>query len=236
MKKPLTLYFVSAIGFLLLMCAAAFPYPVSRVAQGLLATTNTTGALAYLGAAPLAAPSFTGRPTIGTGRIPYLTSSGTHVTVTNTASESVLYTNTVAAGALGTTGSITVKLRGIYIINNGTPTVTIAVYYGATQIYADATSAFSANANFSGTSIEVIVSAAASTGAQDLYGTLELGGPGSATTGLSDLSATKRLARTPFAGSATEDSTLAKGLGITITFSASGANSYIVNHTDVEVR
>ena len=149
------------------------------------------------------------------------TSSGTATTVTNTTTESSLWSFTLPANTLGTANGVHVKMFGTMVNNSGANRAyTISVKYGATTIFSDALANIGANAASRAWVIDLTLGAANATNSQTLIGTMSVSSTASATTGTGDLNSADTITQRTFYGTSAEDSTADKTFNVTITFPA----------------
>lgn len=92
----------------------------------------------------------------------------TSVTVTNTTTETSVYSVSVPGNTLGTTGRIRVRLCAHYQVTSGTPTFTIRAYYGASGYIVGAPTLQSSANNQTPFSIDLTLSALNATNAQSI--------------------------------------------------------------------
>ena len=118
-----------------------------------------------------------------------------------------------------------------YLNNSGTTKFfTIKVKYGATTLYSDTMNTITANASRAPLYLVFLLAANNATNAQVLGGYMNLADPGGAASGIGDFADDEIMAHTAVGGSATEDSTGALTLDITITHSESDANASFRRH------
>ena len=147
--------------------------------------------------------------------------------IVNTTTETDLLSYSVPGDTLGEFGSLRVTIIADYLNNHtSTSTVTLKIKYGATTMYQDVTIAFpvSQAARYP-VILSFILSSKGATNSQSLSGTLLYGSTGGATTGIGNLASDETNATTPFTGAnASEDSTAAKTLAVTITHGTQNSN------------
>jgi hypothetical protein len=136
-----------------------------------------------------------------------------------------------------------VRIGGNYLLNSGTPTLTLTVIYGGTTMYADASVASVASATRGAWFIDALVIAQGNSD-QALTGTIQLVpldvARGAATTGTGDFAfanTSNRLGSHTFGGAAAVDSDAAdRTLRFQFTMSASNAaNEIVVEGATVEL-
>lgn len=86
-----------------------------------------------------------GVPTWAPGIVPLHVVTGL-ADVSDTVDETTVYTTSVPANTLGTTGLLRLTIGGDYLANFGTPTLRVRVKFGGAAIYDDTTAAFSTSA------------------------------------------------------------------------------------------
>jgi hypothetical protein len=155
-------------------------------------------------------------------QILYIDAAGTDVT--NTASETDLFSYLVAANLLGTSNLIRLTIMGTYEANSGSPTMTIRIKYGATTIWQDVTGTLGAVVTKGGWSLFLLLgNDGVLTNAQELTGLINTGARAAATTGFGDLTAGGGVATT-IGGTGAEDSTTPLTLKITVQWSAANTS------------
>lgn len=192
--------------------AAAADLAVSKLANGsdgqFLKTVGTT-------------PTWAAFPTIP---MRVLSQSGTQIDVVNTAVETDILSYSLAGNTLGSHGSLRLTLLCDYLNNTGSNrTLTVKVKLGATTMWGDANTAIATNAARRMVQISLMLGNMAATNAQIMQGYYTLtsvtaGGFG----GIGDLDAPVNPGA--FMGTATEDTTAAKTLAVTVTHSVADAN------------
>jgi len=135
--------------------------------------------------------------------------------ITNTTSETTLYSYTIGAGDLSTDKTVELSIYGDILQNNGSQSFVLRVKLGATTLYEDTSSAVSNSATRYPFSMKVRVSALGSTSSQWMSGEVMVPSP-SATTGLGDANTDEGRIFAAIANSATEDSTGSLALAVTI--------------------
>lgn len=104
----------------------------------------------------------------------------------NSSSEVSLYTYTVKANLLGSTRGLRCQIQGTFLLNSGTPTVTIRIKFGATTLFAEVSPAHATDADEAAFEISFLLVNTA-TNAQKLGGYIHQGSRVAATTGFGDL-------------------------------------------------
>lgn len=145
--------------------------------------------------------------------------------VENTTTETTIFTHSIPGNTLGTNKLLRLTISGDYLGNSATARfITIRVKYGATTIYADATNTIVIDASRRAVLLTVLVGAANATNSQVLGGYINVSDPGGTTSGTGDVADDEIFAHTSIQGFASEDSTLAKDLTVTIQHSAAETN------------
>ena len=150
----------------------------------------------------------------------------TETDVTNTTSETDLFTYTVPGNTLGTNKALRVQIKADYLNNSGVnATVRFRVYYGATEMYQDLGATMTTDASRHPVLIELWLIPRNATNSQALGGYILQGVAGGATTGIGDLGNDEILSDSPLRGNdASEDSTASKVLKVTVAHSAASTN------------
>lgn len=131
---------------------------------------------------------------------------------------------TVPGGTLGTQGIIRLQMQGLWLNSSGaTRTVTVAVSYGGTTLYAD-TSATLATANDAGWSIQLFLCANNSVTSQTLTGIIDIGNTGGVTTGIAgDLSTDETTSVGNVVGvNSAVNSAINQNFNVSVTFNGAG--------------
>lgn len=145
-------------------------------------------------------------------------------TVITTAGPNNTYSFTVPGGTLGIDGILRLKLSGRWQNSSGANrTVTIAVSYGGTTMWADTSQNLSSGSDC-GWNIELLLSANNSVTSQKLNGWIMIGGTGASNTGVTgDLASDEIISNAQIVGNnAAINSANAQTLNVTVTFSNSG--------------
>lgn len=160
----------------------------------------------------------TGSAVKGMSRVEDRSSSTT--TVSNTTTETSVYSYSVPADALGSTGALRVTLFGTYTNTSGSNrTVTVKIKLGSTTLYQDVTGNLSSNTDSRAVQFSFLLMNTASASSQKLTGNLRFGNAGATTSGTGNLGTTATT-DAPIYGSASEDTTSAKTLNVTVTHSS----------------
>lgn len=154
----------------------------------------------------------------------------TETDVVNTTTETNLLLYTVPANTLGTNKAIRVLIRGDYLNNSaGAPSVRWRIYYGATEMYNDLGAGAAVDVSRRVFTVDFILWPRNATNSQGVGGTIFLGQAGGATTGIGNVADDEVLTACPIVGAnASEDSTLAKDLKVTV--------AHTVANADVSIR
>lgn len=162
-----------------------------------------------------------------------LARSVTDVDVTNTTTETNMFTYTVPAGLLGTNRILRLSLLGTYVANSVTPTMSFRVYYGATLMYADTIFGLGATAFLGGWEFIFHLSARNATNVQELNARLLFGNRAACVTGIGDLGSSSSGAAHPIEGTAAEDSTTALDLRVTAQWSGANTTYHFTTKTAI---
>lgn len=115
----------------------------------------------------------------------------------NSTADTVMISETINGGTLGTNGGVRVVFVGDYLNNSGVgDTFTLTVRFGASDFFKDTTISIPSSASKRKVWIEFILSNKNATNSNELNGYIHIGNAGGATTGLGDLSATGLLSTT----------------------------------------
>lgn len=150
--------------------------------------------------------------------MPILNKATSDITVTNTVAETTVYSFSVPGGTLSTDNALILELvADIHNNTDGNQSLRLRVKYGATTLYDDSTLVVDGNAVLMPLNISCLLAADGSTASQVLRGSYESGYPYTVapTAGVGDLESFDWI-RSTFAGTATEDSTGAKTLAVTV--------------------
>ncbi|SRR5580765_136149 len=141
--------------------------------------------------------------------------------ITNTATETDIYSVSIPANILGTNKAVRLIIYGLYSANSGSPTVILKIYYGTTLMWQDTSFVISAVSPSGVWRFEIILSAHNATNSQEVNGFLIFGNRAlTATVGNGDISATSSGPTHPVEGTAAENSTTALNFKISVTWSA----------------
>lgn len=150
-----------------------------------------------------------------------------HNDVLSTASKTASWSFTVPANKLSTNKSIVIEMWGDYLQNNGTSkTITLEMVFGTTVMWADISSAITANATRHPWSIRVILNADGTASSEQLSGKVSCSAV-AATTNLGDIGILLTAVtgwEASILGPASEDSTVDKTFTFNVTHSASSAS------------
>lgn len=153
----------------------------------------------------------------------------TPVVVNTSAAAGTFFTTTLPSGLFLAGRQLHVVCGGDYLINSGTPTITLAIDYGGTTMFADATAAFTADSDRGTWMVDFILNASANA-VQQLIGRAIVQTPGAkaaATTGQGDLAVVTSVLG-PFYGTAAVDSDAAdRTLNVKWTMSVSNVANEI---------
>lgn len=156
------------------------------------------------------------------------TAGSTTAVIDNSAAETSIFSGTIPANTLGTSGAVRVILSGQVLNDSGASQgYTLRVKYGATTMYADAS-----NTTIIGNSstrrtwrMEFTLFSDGTTGTQRVEGLIgPFGAAAAATTGYGDLAASASINPVPIGGTSSEDSTADKTLDITIQLTTANAS------------
>lgn len=154
--------------------------------------------------------------------------STTTVSVTNTTTETTLYSVTVPANTLGTNHLLRVSIGGTYLNNTGlNHSIRLKIKYGAMTLYDDTTDSLGVDANNRGWRLELILAANAATNAQKLLGRFAIGDLGAATAGTGDIGkvlADQDAMGGPLYGTSAIDSTAAQTLAVRVIHAAASTS------------
>jgi len=144
----------------------------------------------------------------------------TTVDVTNTTSETTVFSYAVPANELGTARKLRCEMGGDYLNNNGVaPTVRLRIKYGGTTIFDDTVAVSSTSATRRPWYLTFSLCANGAAGAQSLFGFMLLGSAGGATAGIGDIDTDEVETMAPFFNTAAIDSTVSQTLEVTATWS-----------------
>lgn len=151
--------------------------------------------------------------------------------VTNTITETTVFTHTVKAGTLGTSSALRLTLIGDYYNNTGTgPTSTIRVKYGSTTIYTQSDN-ITHGANRGGVLLSVVLSAANATNAQRVSGWCDWSS--SSVNNAGGTAGTPTYHKSAVHNSVAEDSTTDLAFAVTFQHGATDANLSLRMHAAV---
>jgi hypothetical protein len=149
--------------------------------------------------------------------------------IVSNAAKTAAFSFTVPAAKLGTDKIIKIELWGDYLNNSGsTRVLTLEIAYGATVMWADASTAQTASATRHAWRWEIYLQAQNSASAQAIGGCFQMSNITGATTGIGDLSVSlptnATVMNVAFSGTAAETSTGALTFAANVTHPASDAN------------
>lgn len=164
--------------------------------------------------------------------------SGTTVDVVNTTTETAIFTNSLPAGALGTLATAELIIEGDYLNNSGgSLQPTIRVYYGATKMFDSSFVSLTAASTRKAYRMSARLSALNSTSSQLVNINWTTSGSLTGTAGQGSLDSNNPNDVATVDGTAAEDSTAAKGFGITVAWpSANASASFRAKHAELRVR
>ena len=144
--------------------------------------------------------------------------------IVNTAAETTLYTFTIPAATLGTTGILRVSIKGDYFNNSGSSrTLQLKVKYGSTTLWDETSGVIGVNANRRAFTFDFLLAAINSTSAQLANGIFALSTGGAANTGIGAMAGFSTV-DVAFQGTSAEDSTGALALDVTVTHPVADAS------------
>ena len=151
------------------------------------------------------------------------------VTVANTITETSIYSFTVPANLLQSSGGIRVDLSGQLLNNSGAGrTIQVKVKYGSTTMWADVSDSIGVGTAARGFSLWLILGANASTSAQKLTGAIYVGDKTAPTTGVGELGGVG--SAFPLVGTGAENSKTKLTFDILVKFAAADANLVFTKH------
>lgn len=167
-----------------------------------------------------------------TGDVPVAYGRSYRLGVTNSTTETTIYTNYIPAGVLGTTRSAEVKIRGEAFNNPGgaaTATWTLKVYVGGVVIYEDTSGTMADAANKGPFHITMTFQAPDSTTGLDMIGlaVFSVTTAPAATTGSGNFTTDEQLSSAAISGISTASTTTNLPLRVTATLSAADASTWI---------
>jgi hypothetical protein len=146
------------------------------------------------------------------------------VDVTNTTTETTIFSYAVPANELGTARKLRCEMGGDYLNNNGVAsTLRLRLKYGGTTIFDDIVAVSSVSATRRPWYLMLSLCANGAAGAQSLFGFMLLGTAGGATAGLGDIDTDEVESMAPFFGTSAVDSTVSQTLEVTATWSTANA-------------
>ncbi len=155
-------------------------------------------------------------------------SGSTTAVIDNSAAETSIFSGTIPAGTLGTSGAVRVVLTGQVLNDSGSGQgFTLRVKYGGTTMYADASNAtiFGNSATRRAWRMEFTLFSDGTTSSQRVEGLIgPVGAAAAVTTGYGDLAASVALPAAPVGGTAAADSTADQTFDVTIQLTAASAS------------
>lgn len=155
---------------------------------------------------------------------------------TNTTASAVHVLNKAASGVVIPDGlflagkMLHVKIGGNYLLNSGTPTLTLVIAYGGTTLFQDVTGAATADTDRGAWNLDFILNAQANNdqALSGIFRSSPLGAKTAPTTGIGDIALTADVG-SPIGGAAAVDSNAAnRTLSVTLTMSVSNVANEIV--------
>lgn len=209
---------VSKVSGAALTSLASIPAGAGQVPIANMATGAPTGSKFVRDDGVLAVPAGSGAGVATINYVKALTSDQSSTAVTNTVAETTIYTYSVAGGVLSTDKGIHFVVKGTYQNNSGgNKTLTFRVKYGATTICARASGNIGTHASAGVFFLEGYILARGATNSQYGFMRCSLETGANATVEWSDR------------GSASEDSTGALDLVVTVQHSAASAQISLVS-------
>lgn len=152
--------------------------------------------------------------------------------ITNSTTETTIFSGTVPGGTLGTGGAVHFYITGqITNVSGAGQTFILRVKFGGTTMYAATSASLSSTSTARTFQIEGWVNPENSASAQRFGGTLAINAPVAATTGYGPLDGTPPMFYLPcFGGTATVDSSSDRTLDITMELSAADSNYSVTVH------
>lgn len=146
------------------------------------------------------------------------------VTIVNTAAETNIFTTSIAGGVMGTTGRVAWTIYGNSLNNSGAVrTFTLKVKLGASTLYNGTSATYSTATDRRPIVIRGGIQNVGSAASQVFNGEFVMGSATAPTTGIGAIAAAMPL-QAVLAGTATEDTTTAKSLTLTLTHSIANAS------------
>ncbi|MBC7419903.1 MAG: hypothetical protein H7328_04165 [Bdellovibrio sp.] len=151
------------------------------------------------------------------------------VPVTNTVTETAIYSYTVPAGMLGTQSGLKLNLIGTYLNNSGAnKTVRIRVKYGANVLFDDTSLNFATAATTRSYNLNIDLFNAGATNSQKMGGLSSFSNSAAPVAGVGDFTVTNVLNSIIY-GTAATDSTLAQVLTVTVVHSVAATTVTMTN-------
>jgi hypothetical protein len=156
--------------------------------------------------------------------------AGRATVVSDSTSETSLYSTTVDAGVMSTDGIVHLMITGAYTNSTGAnQTLRVRVKFGGVELWNDVTGNATTNANEHGVRIDLFLANDGAANSQTLTGDIDIGGVGGATTGSGDLGndeiQSTAIITTPSAS--TVDTTSAQTLEVTVQLSTATAGGSV---------
>jgi len=146
--------------------------------------------------------------------------------ITNTTTETDLFSVSIPANMLGTDKTIRAQMTGTFEANSGTPTMTFKVIYGTTTMFQDVSATLSASAVKGALEIILYLQAHNATNSQELGGAIRLGNRAAPAVGVGDIAVGGTGGS--LQGAATEDSTTALNFKMTLSWSAANSTYHCI--------
>lgn len=147
----------------------------------------------------------------------------TDLTVANTITETDIFTHSVAANSMGTTGMLMLNLVAS-LLDNATGVLTVRVKFGGTTIFQDDFVAFANSVDRHPIFMELWLANQGATNDQTGGGQINAGDPGGATTGIGNLSGVIEAGSSVVFADSAIDTTTAQTFAVTVQWSAADAN------------
>lgn len=159
-----------------------------------------------------------------------LTSTTAAVETCNTASIFDVYRVTIPANTMGPTGILRVRIFGDFLQNDAAaPTFTWTVTFGATTVYAMATSGLGADVDRGVLWVDIELANTGVANGQIMSGMVVMGARGTPTTGIGSLQAPTTMVSSGgyIGGSAAEDTSGPQDIAVSMTMSAAAATACV---------
>ena len=157
-----------------------------------------------------------------------LNRSTSTTTIVNDSAEQTLYSQSIAANLLSTNRMLRLTIFGSYLNNSGSnKTAQLKVKFGSTTLFDDVTAGLITGATDRPFFLQCWLANKGATNSQLLVGNFWMGRPAPPTSGIGDLGAQmstdNQSVVAPLGGTATEDTTAAKTLSVTVQHSAAAS-------------